>query len=55
MVTALQSHAAAVVLSEFNAPLKVESAPVPEPGPVAVVARVDLAGVCGTDVHRHHG
>jgi threonine dehydrogenase-like Zn-dependent dehydrogenase len=52
---ALQSHAAAVVLSEFNAPLKVESALVPEPGPGAVVARVDLAGVCGTDVHLHHG
>ena len=55
MVMPLRSHAAAVVLSEFNAPLKVESAPVPEPGPGAVVARVDLTGVCGTDVHLHHG
>ena len=50
-----QSHATAVVLSEFNAPLKIESASVPAPGPGAVVARVDLAGVCGTDVHLHHG
>ena len=50
-----QSHAAAVVLREFNAPLTVESASVPTPGPGAVVARVDLAGVCGTDVHLHHG
>jgi threonine dehydrogenase-like Zn-dependent dehydrogenase len=45
----------AVVLSEFNAPLRIESAPLPEPGPGAVVARVGLAGVCGTDVHLHHG
>ncbi len=55
MVSVPQSRAAAVVLSEFNAPLKVESASIPEPGPGAVVARVDLAGVCGTDVHLHHG
>ncbi len=45
----------AVVLNEFNAPLELESAPLPEPGPGAVVAHVDLAGVCGTDVHLHHG
>ena len=49
------THAAAVVLSEFGASLKLESAPVPEPGPGAVVAKIDLAGVCGTDVHLHHG
>lgn len=55
MVTEFQSHAAAVVLREFNASLTVESASVPTPGPGAVVARVDLAGVCGTDVHLHHG
>src|SRR5918995_4354939 len=50
-----QAQVRAVVLNEFNAPLKLESAPLPEPGPGAVVARVDLAGVCGTDVHLHHG
>jgi threonine dehydrogenase-like Zn-dependent dehydrogenase len=55
MVMESQSHAAAVVLSEFNAPLKIESASVPPPGAGAIVARVDLAGVCGTDVHLHHG
>jgi threonine dehydrogenase-like Zn-dependent dehydrogenase len=55
VVTELQAHVSAVVLSEFNAPLKIESTAVPEPGPGAVVARVDLAGVCGTDVHLHHG
>ena len=55
MVTGSQLHAAAVVLNEFNAPLKVESVFVPTPGPGAVVAQVGLAGVCGTDVHLHHG
>lgn len=50
-----QAHVRAVVLNEFNAPLELESAPLPEPGPGAVVARVHLAGVCGTDIHLHHG
>ena len=54
-MTPAQAQVRAVVLNEFNAALKVESAPLPEPGPGAVVARVDLAGVCGTDVHLHHG
>ena len=50
-----QPHATAVVLNEFNAPLTLESVAVPEPSPGAIVARVDLAGVCGTDVHLQHG
>ncbi len=45
----------AVVLREFNEPLVVEAAPVPDPEPGALVARVDYGGVCGTDVHLHHG
>lgn len=49
------SVARGVVLHEFNAPVRVEQAEIPEPEPGAVVARVDLAGVCGTDVHLHHG
>ncbi len=45
----------AVVLRAFNEPLVVETAPVPDPEPGALVARVDYGGVCGTDVHLHHG
>src|SRR5215207_6671305 len=51
----IQEQVSAVVLGAFNSPLSLESAAMPEPGPGAVVARVDLAGVCGTDVHLHHG
>ena len=50
-----EAEARGVVLREFARPLTLEAAPVPEPGPGALVARVDLAGVCGTDVHLHHG
>ena len=45
----------AAVLREFNSPLRIESTPMPEPEPGAVIARVELAGVCGTDVHLQHG
>jgi threonine dehydrogenase-like Zn-dependent dehydrogenase len=43
------------VLRAFNEPLKLEAAPVPDPEPGALLARVDLGGVCGTDVHLFHG
>ena len=49
------TEARGVVLHQFNAPLSVETVAVPDPGPGAVIARVALAGVCGTDVHLHHG
>src|SRR5215207_3805530 len=51
----IQEQVSAVVLGAFNSPLSLESAAMPEPGPGALVAHVDLAGVCGTDVHLLHG
>src|SRR5215212_672829 len=51
----IQVQVNAVVLGAFNSPLSLESAAMPEPGPGALVAHVDLAGVCGTDVHLLHG
>ena len=44
-----------VVLETFNEPLVVREAEVPEPEPGALVAEVTYGGVCGTDVHLHHG
>jgi D-arabinose 1-dehydrogenase-like Zn-dependent alcohol dehydrogenase len=43
------------VLRTFNEPLTLEEAPVLDPEPGALIARVDMGGVCGTDVHLHHG
>jgi threonine dehydrogenase-like Zn-dependent dehydrogenase len=47
--------ARAVVLRAFNEPLTLEEAPVLDPEPGALIARVEMGGVCGTDVHLHHG
>ncbi len=44
-----------VVLNGFNERLTIESAEISEPGPGAMVVRVTHGGVCGTDVHLHHG
>ncbi|MFT4039645.1 MAG: zinc-binding dehydrogenase [Thermomicrobiales bacterium] len=52
---ALPASASGMVLHAFNEPLTLESAPIPQPEPGAVVARITLAGICGTDVHLQHG
>jgi threonine dehydrogenase-like Zn-dependent dehydrogenase len=51
----MRTWARAAVLHAFDTPLSLETAPIPDPDPGAVIAQVDLAGVCGTDVHLHHG
>ena len=43
------------VIRQFNRPWTLEELPDPEPGPGQVVIRVHASGVCGTDVHVHHG
>ena len=47
--------ARAAVLRAFDEPLAIEEAPVPDPAAGALVARVSLGGVCGTDVHLQQG
>ena len=44
-----------VVLRTFNEPLAIEQAEVPAPEPGALIAEVVYGGICGTDVHLHHG
>ena len=50
-----ESVARGAVLHAFNEPLTIEEAPIPTPEPGALVARIDLGGVCGTDIHLSHG
>ena len=51
----VETTARGAVLGAFREPVTIEEAPIPRPAPGAVVARVDLAGVCGTDIHLSHG
>src|SRR5436309_11707435 len=43
------------VLDAVHGSFDVRSYEVPEPGPGEFVIKVDLTGICGTDVHIWHG
>lgn len=45
----------AAVLEEFNKPFRLVSVPDPKPGPGQLLLRIEACGLCGTDVHVHHG
>jgi 2-desacetyl-2-hydroxyethyl bacteriochlorophyllide A dehydrogenase len=43
------------VISEFNRPWELKNMPDPHPKEGQVVIRIEATGMCGTDVHVHHG
>ena len=43
------------VVTGLNQPLEIQKFPLPELEPTAMLARVEAATLCGTDVHRWHG
>jgi D-arabinose 1-dehydrogenase-like Zn-dependent alcohol dehydrogenase len=45
----------AAVLTEFNRDWQFQTLPDPRPAPGQVVIRVRASGMCGTDLHAHHG
>lgn len=45
----------AAVLDRPNGAFTVQEVQIPDPGPGELVMRIELCGVCGTDVHMYHG
>ena len=45
----------AAAITEFNKPWQVREMADPRPGPGQVVIKVRASGMCGTDLHVHHG
>jgi D-arabinose 1-dehydrogenase-like Zn-dependent alcohol dehydrogenase len=45
----------AAVLTEFNHDWQLQTLPDPHPAPGQVVIRIRASGICGTDLHAHHG
>ena len=45
----------AAVITEFNTDWELKELPDPRPGPGQVVIRIRASGMCGTDLHAHHG
>lgn len=45
----------AAVLTSYKQALELRKFPIPEPGPGEALVRVEMAGICGTDVHLADG
>jgi D-arabinose 1-dehydrogenase-like Zn-dependent alcohol dehydrogenase len=45
----------AAVLTEFNKDWQFQTLPDPRPAPGQVLIRIHASGMCGTDLHAHHG
>ena len=45
----------AAVVTDFTAPLEIQDLPVPEPGPTDVLVKMEVTGLCHTDIHAAHG
>lgn len=45
----------AAVVTEFGAPLQVRDVEVPTPGRDQVLVRIEMSGLCHTDIHAAHG
>lgn len=49
------SSCTAAVLTSYKEDLQLRKYPIPEPGPGEALVRVEMAGICGTDVHLADG
>jgi L-iditol 2-dehydrogenase len=54
-MTEIPHKSKAAVIAAYNQPYQIREFPVPEVVPGAVLVRVEMAGVCGTDVHQWQG
>lgn len=45
----------AAVLVEYGQPLQIREVPIPEVEPGGILVKVEMAGICGTDVHQQRG
>jgi L-iditol 2-dehydrogenase len=43
------------VLEEYGKPLQIREVPIPEVEPRGILVKVEMAGICGTDVHQQRG
>ena len=51
----MADYCKAAVITAFNQPLEIREVRIPELEPGGMLARVEAATLCGTDVHRWHG
>jgi L-iditol 2-dehydrogenase len=45
----------AALLEEYGKPLQIREVPIPQVEPMGILVKVEMAGICGTDVHSQRG
>jgi propanol-preferring alcohol dehydrogenase len=45
----------AAVVHSFEAPLRIDEVPIPEPGEGEILVKLEASGLCHTDIHAAHG
>jgi len=45
----------AALLVEYGKPLEIRELPIPDVEPGAILVKVEMTGICGTDIHQWHG
>ena len=45
----------AALLEEYGKPLQIREVAIPEVEPMGILVKVEMAGICGTDVHSQRG
>jgi threonine dehydrogenase-like Zn-dependent dehydrogenase len=54
-MSAIPKTCKAAVLVEYGKPLEIQEVPIPEVVPRSILVKVEMAGICGTDVHQQKG
>lgn len=54
-MAAIPKACKAAVLEAYGQPLQMREVAIPEVEPKAILVKVEMAGICGTDIHQHHG
>ena len=54
-MTQIPKKSKAAVLVEYSKPLQMREYPIPEVEPRGILVKVEMAGICGTDIHQWHG
>lgn len=54
-MTAIPTTCKAAVLEEYNKPVRIREVPIPGVEPRGILVKVEMAGICGTDIHQSHG
>ena len=54
-MTEIPKKSKTAVIVEYGKPLQIREYPIPEVEPRGILVKVEMAGICGSDIHQWHG